>query len=551
MNLRELLESRGGESLETYARGINPQFVKILRTIGFDRTWQRTSGAYLFDVDGERYLDLLGGFGTFNVGRNNPRVREAIIEAMVLEVPSAIQLGVSPLPEPACRGTSHVRARRTREGALRELRHGSRRGGDQARARLALAERESEFTDRFGPLVPGCDKVPWNDLEALEQEFAQGDVAMLVLEPVQGKGAILLAPDCLAGAQELCRRHGTLFCVDEVQTGFGRTGRFLALEHWGLEPDLVTISKSLSGGFIPSGALLMRDEVFFAVFDSLEHAVSHGSTFAPHDFAMAAGLATLAELDDQDLVARSARLGELLLERTRPLAERFDVVKEVRGLGLMWTIEFQEPEHGGRSFRLLERVHPELFSQARGRAVVPRPQGSQPGGGPQHERDQDPAAARRHRVGRRLVRRGARNGARTIARNPTRDGRVRTARRQSTVKAYVTGASGFMGFAHAAGRRAPRLRVPYSVARAAAAARLLNRQEVALARLPMYFSSDKARRARLPTGPAPRQPSSEPSPTYSSRTQPISSSARSPALPSSRRWRKWERSASQSDGWVV
>jgi ornithine--oxo-acid transaminase len=388
VNLRELLEARSGESLDTYASAVNPQFVKILRTIGFDREWRRTSGAYLFDSDDRRYLDLLGGFGMFNVGRNNPRVRQAIVDAMELEMPSAVQLGVSPLPgllaeallERAPTGLDKVLF--TSSGA--EAVEAAIKLGRAAvgRPRVLSAEHgfhgltlgalslngNPEFTDRFGPLLPGCDRVPWNDLGALERELAPGDVALLVLEPVQGKGAIFPDTEYLKGAQELCRRHGTLFCVDEVQTGFGRTGRFLALEHWGLEPDLVTISKSLSGGFIPSGALLMRDEVFFAVFDSLEHAVSHGSTFAPNDFAMAAGLATLAELDEQDIVARSARLGDLLLERTRPLVDRFEVVKEVRGLGLMWAIEFQEPEHGARSFRLLERMQTGLFSQL---VVVP------------------------------------------------------------------------------------------------------------------------------------------------------------------------------------
>jgi ornithine--oxo-acid transaminase len=388
VNLRELLQSRAGEDLETYARGVNPQFVKILRTIGFDREWERTSGAYLYDADGERYLDLLGGFGMFAVGRNNPRVKQALIDAMELEVPNAVQLGVSPLPgllaeallqrAPAGLGKVLFTSSGT-EAVEAAIKLGRAAAG---RPRVLSAEHgfhgltlgslslngNPEFADRFGPLLPGCDKVPWNDLEALERELAHGDVALLVLEPVQGKGAYLPGPGYLEGAQELCRRHGTLFCVDEVQTGFGRTGRFLALEHWGLEPDLVTISKSLSGGYVPSGALLMRDEVFFSVFDSLEHALSHGSTFAPNDYAMVAGLATLAELDDHDLVARSARLGELLLERTRPLVERFDVVADVRGLGLMWAIEFHEPEQGRRSFRLLERVQPGLFSQL---VVVP------------------------------------------------------------------------------------------------------------------------------------------------------------------------------------
>jgi ornithine--oxo-acid transaminase len=388
VHLRELLESRRGEDLDTYARGVNPQFVKILRTIGFDREWVRTSGAHLFDVDGNRYLDLLGGFGMFNVGRNNPRVRAALVDAMELEVPNAVQLGVSPLPgllaeallarAPAGLGKAlftssgaeaveaAIKLGRTASGRARVI---SAEHGFHGLTLGALSiNGNPEFTSRFQPLLPGCDTVPWNDLEAMERELAREDVALVVLEPVQGKGANLPASGYLAGVQELCRRYGTLFCVDEVQTGLGRCGRFLALEHWGLEPDLVTVSKSLSGGFIPSGALLMRDEVFFAVFDSLEHGLSHGSTFAPNDYAMVAGLATLEELDQQRLAERSARLGELLLERTLPLVERFDVVKEVRGLGLMWAIEFQEPERGRRSFRLLERVQPGLFSQL---VVVP------------------------------------------------------------------------------------------------------------------------------------------------------------------------------------
>ncbi len=383
MNVRELLASRAGEDLDTFAAGINPQFVKILRTIGFDREWERTSGAHLYDVDGNRFLDLLGGFGMFNVGRNNPRVRAALVEAMELEVPNAVQLGVSPLPgllaeALLARAPSTIgKVLFTSSGA--EAVEAALKLGRTAtgRARVISAEHgfhgltlgalsingNPEFTARFQPLVPGCDRVPWNDLEAMERELAREDVALVVLEPVQGKGVNLPEPGYLEGVQDLCRRHGTLFCVDEVQTGLGRTGRFLTLDHWGLEPDLVTISKSLSGGYIPSGALLMRDDVFFGVFDSLEHGLSHGSTFAPNDYAMVAGLATLEELREQGLVERSARLGALLLERTLPLVERFEVVKEVRGLGLMWAIEFQEPERGRRSFRLLERVQPGLFSQ--------------------------------------------------------------------------------------------------------------------------------------------------------------------------------------------
>jgi ornithine--oxo-acid transaminase len=227
------------------------------------------------------------------------------------------------------------------------------------------ANGNGEFTQRFQPLLPGFEQVPFGDLDALEQELRREDVAVFIVEPIQGKGINLPPSGYLAGAQELCRRYGTLFCVDEVMTGFGRTGTMFAFEHWGLEPDLVTVAKSLSGGYVPVGALLMSRAVHEAVFDSMPHALSHGSTFAPNELAMVAGLAMLRELDEHDLVVRSARLGETLLELTRPLADEFDVVKEVRGKGLMWAIEF---EGDSRMYRMLDRAQRGLFAQL---VVVP------------------------------------------------------------------------------------------------------------------------------------------------------------------------------------
>jgi ornithine--oxo-acid transaminase len=146
--------------------------------------------------------------------------------------------------------------------------------------------------------------------------------------------------------------------------GLGRTGRMFAFQHWGLQPDLVTVAKTLSGGYVPSGALLMTRSVHEAVFDSMPHAMSHGSTFAPNELAMAAGLATLHELRERALVEESARLGERLLELTQPLVEEFEVVRDVRGLGLAWAIEFGEPQGGGRmTYRMMERAQRGLFAQ--------------------------------------------------------------------------------------------------------------------------------------------------------------------------------------------
>jgi len=388
LRLAELLAARDHSNVDLWGRTINPQFTRVLKKIGFDREWTRAEGAYLWDARGDKYLDMLGGFGMFNVGRNNPHVRAALVEALELDLPGSVQLGVSPLPPllaqelirrtPArlervlftSSGTEAVEAAiklgraatsRTRVLSAEHSFHGLTLGALSANG-------SAEFTERFGPLLPGFARVPFGDLDALERELGTEDVALFLIEPVQGKGVNLPPTGYLESAQALCRQYGTLFCVDEVQTGFGRTGRLFAFEHWGLEPDLVPVAKSLSGGFVPVGALLMSKAVHAAVFDSLEHSFSHGSTFAPNELAMAAGLATLHELDEQDLVAHTARLGERLLELTLPLVERYDVVHDVRGLGLLWAIEFAEPESGKRSYRLLDRVQPGLFAQV---VVVP------------------------------------------------------------------------------------------------------------------------------------------------------------------------------------
>jgi ornithine--oxo-acid transaminase len=388
LRLGDLIAARRHESVDLWGRTINPQFARVLKRIGFDREWVRAEGAYLWDARGDKFLDMLGGFGMFNVGRNNPRVRAALVEALELDLPGSVQLGVSPLPpllaEELIRRTPPRLERvlftssgtEAVEAALKLGRAATRRSrvlfaehGFHGLTLGALsAQSNPEFTERFGPLLPGFSQVPFGDLDSLERELIGEDVALFLVEPVQGKGVNLPPSGYLEGAQELCRRYGTLFCVDEVQTGFGRTGKLFAFEHWGLEPDLVPVAKSLSGGYVPVGALLMSKAVHERVFDSMENVFSHGSTFAPNELAMAAGLATLHELDEQRLVERTAGLGKRLLELTLPLVERYDVVRAVRGLGLLWAIEFGEPAAGRRSYRLLDRVQPGLFAQV---VVVP------------------------------------------------------------------------------------------------------------------------------------------------------------------------------------
>jgi ornithine--oxo-acid transaminase len=382
-DLGRVLQESAGRGRELYAAHSNPLFVRMLDAIGFGRDWERAEGAYLYDRTGTRYLDWLGGFGMFNVGRNNPVVVRALTDALAAGTASLPQLGLSDLPGALAAelvriapsgldrvlfvnsGTEAVEAAvklaRTATGRSRVL--GLENGFHGLTLASLALNGVPEERARFEPLLPGVSHVPLNDLDALERELSREDVALFIAEPVQGRGVFVPDAGFLPAAQELCRRYGTLFCLDEVQTGFGRTGRMFAAEHWGLEPDLMTVAKSLSGGFVPVGALLLRARVHEGVFDSLEHATSHGSTFAPGDLAMAAGLATISELERLRLADAADRLGTLLLERTQPLVEELVVVSEVRGLGLIWGIEFAEPAAGSRTWRLIDRTQPGLFAQ--------------------------------------------------------------------------------------------------------------------------------------------------------------------------------------------
>ncbi len=383
--IREILASRVGEEMTLNNRYLNAQMGKIVRTVGFDRVWTGGEGAHLIDSEGHRYLDLFGGHGVFAIGRNHPEAIAAMEDVLAARTGNLPQLGVTLLtgvlaeqliaraPVSVAAMVAANSGAEAVEGALKIARAATGRSrilyADNAFHGLTMGalslNGNQEFREGFGPLVPGCDMVPFGDLDALERELRHGDVAAFMLEPIQGKGVVLPPFGYLEGVQRLCREAGTLFVCDEVQTGIGRTGRLLALEHWGLEPDMICLSKALSGGFVPIGAVLVCRPAFDRVFDRMKRAIRHSSTFAGNDLAAAAALGTLRAIDSEDLLAHGTRMGELLLELTRPLVERYEIVHDVRGLGMMWGIELGPPEGNGRwsMWSAIERVQPGVFAQ--------------------------------------------------------------------------------------------------------------------------------------------------------------------------------------------
>ncbi|MFQ5937386.1 MAG: aspartate aminotransferase family protein, partial [Acidiferrobacterales bacterium] len=356
-----------------------------LKTIGFDRRYVKAEGPYLFDEDGERYLDLLSGFGVFALGRNHPKVIKVLQDVLTAELPNLVQMDVSLLagllaerllatvPDSLERvfftnsGTEAVEAaiKFSRQATGRSKIVYCHNGYHGLTMGSLSATGDDYFRDGFAPFVPDFEAVPFDDLAALEHALAGNDVAAFIVEPIQGHGVWIPNDDYLPGAAELCRRHGTLLIADEVQTGIGRTGRFWAVEHWNVEPDLICAAKALSGGFVPVGAVACRGWILEKVFDCMDRAVVHGSTFGKNNLAMAAGLATLEVIKEEKLVENAARLGDRLLAELSPLAAEHELLKEVRGRGMMVALELAKPKTLSlkASWKMLETANKGLFCQ--------------------------------------------------------------------------------------------------------------------------------------------------------------------------------------------
>ncbi|HEX5078952.1 MAG TPA: aspartate aminotransferase family protein, partial [Geminicoccaceae bacterium] len=362
---------------------------RVLRVLGYDADYVRGEGPYLFDAKGNRYLDLLSGFGVFACGRNHPTVVAALDQVLRGQMAGLAQLDVSLLAgllaerllaympwldklvfcnSGAEAVETAIKFSRAATGRSRIVHcehgfHGLTYGALSACG-------DAHFRERFGPFVGDLEQVPFNDLAALERALGSQPTAAFIVEPIQGHGVHMPDPGYLAEAARLCRRHGALLIADEVQTGVGRTGRFLACEHDGVEPDLVLLAKALSGGFVPIGAVAMRRTVFDRVFDRMDRAFVHGSTFSKNDLAMAAGLATLTVLEEERLCARAATLGDALIEGLRRRLGNLELVKDVRGRGMMLAIEFGPPRgltpkslKLRAAYGMMEQASPGLFCQ--------------------------------------------------------------------------------------------------------------------------------------------------------------------------------------------
>lgn len=384
-----MVSARMGENYELHHQYLNRTLVKVQRTIGFDKVYTRAKGAYLYDKDGNDYLDFLSGFGVYAIGRNHPAAQKAIQDVLAMDLPNMVQLDSALLSgllaealvkRLAQQGAPHLNAvflcnsgTESVEGALKFAKcatgrpriislknsyHGLSYGSLSVTA-------NPYFHEGFGPFVPGVVNIDMGDLTALEYELKKNDVAALIMELVQGKGVKFPKDDFFIKAQALCRKYGTLLICDEVQTGLGRTGKWFAFEHWNLEPDIITLAKALSGGYVPAAAVITRREIYQKTFSRLDRCIVHSTTFGRNNLACACGLAALSVLEEENLIENAAKQGAELQRRLLELQQRNDFIKEVRVKGLMCAVEFHEPKSltGKMGWKLVHSLDKGMFPQ--------------------------------------------------------------------------------------------------------------------------------------------------------------------------------------------
>lgn len=327
----------------------------------------RGEGAFVWDVDGRRYVDMLSAYSALNQGHCHPRIVAAMVEQagrLALTSRAFYNDRLGPFLARLCGLTGFERALPMNSGAeavetavklMRRYGY-ERRGIPDDRAEIIVAKKNfhgrtttmvSLSTDptsygHYGPPTPGFVKVPYDDVDALSAAINENTAGVL-LEPIQGEAGVIIPRDTyLPAVREVCDKKGVLLCLDEVQTGFGRTGRLFAWHHTNTRPDVIVLGKALSGGMYPVSAICADARVIDVFTPG-----THGSTYGGNPLAAAVGLAALDVLVDEGLADRAARLGAMALEKLRKGLAGVAAVKEVRGRGMMIAVEYKGPyAHG-------------------------------------------------------------------------------------------------------------------------------------------------------------------------------------------------------------
>ena len=346
--------------MRLHRKHLNAVAARIISFTGLDRQFTKASGIHLTDTKGRDYLDFISGYGACNLGHEPPEVLDALkaVEGKTNIFQSGLNPYAAKLAELLAElspgnlnraffcnsGTEGVEAALKLARAVTGRKillstngayHGKTFGSLSVSGRM-------QYRIPFEPLLPDTKLIDYDDLDALDGALKKKDIAGFIVEPIQGENGIIVPhKGYLKQAESLCKRYDTPFILDEVQTGMGRTGRFLCLEHEGVNPDIVVMSKSLGGGVMPIGAMLTSDRLWKKMYGSRETCLLHTSTFGGNTRACACAIAAITTLFGKNLMTNAYEQGLYLLEKLEELKNKSSILKDVRGKGLMIGLHFE------------------------------------------------------------------------------------------------------------------------------------------------------------------------------------------------------------------
>jgi acetylornithine/N-succinyldiaminopimelate aminotransferase len=341
------------ETIELYSKYVIANYKRLPRVI------VKGEGCYLYDADGNKILDMFPGWAVSGIGHCHPKVVDAIRKQAgeLLHIDNTFyseQQGqlAKLLSERGFGGKCFFcnSGAEANEGALKLARlatadgkykfitaEGSFHGRTFA---TVTATAQPKYHEGFLPLLPGFVYVPYNDISALEKAFTD-EVCAVMIEPIQGEGGINVATkEYVEAIRQLCDEKGAVMILDEVQTGMGRTGKWFAYQHNDVEPDIITLAKALGGG-VAIGAMMAKEELAAKLVPG-----KHASTFGGNCIACAAGIAVVEAIEEDNLIENAVKMGQYAKEKLEQLGEKYDIIKEVRGIGLMIGVQLSSPGAG-------------------------------------------------------------------------------------------------------------------------------------------------------------------------------------------------------------
>lgn len=365
LSVDDALKMNRKEILENYKNYIHQGRATLSALIGIDTNFVRAEGCKVWDEEGKEYLDFVGGYGSLNLGHNHPAVLEALRK--IEGAPVMLQSALAKFAAVLAHNLAHITpgdlqncwfcstGTEAIEGALKLARiyAGKKNfiyctGGFHGKTMGSLSVTgKKRYQEPFEPLVPGCIPVPFGDPDALEKALASHDAAAFIVEPILGEAGVILPPaGYFKEVRRLCSKYETLFILDEIQTGFGRTGTLFACEYEGVVPDVMVMAKSLGGGVVPIGAYITTAEIMKKAYgSSIDRTTMLTSTFGGNSHCAAAAIAAVETIVKEDLAGQAAAKGAYFLNKLKSLQEKYAIVKEVRGRGLL--IGMEVAQEGG------------------------------------------------------------------------------------------------------------------------------------------------------------------------------------------------------------